>query len=310
MPQGRLGWIVAAAVAATAPRAHADSSSRNKDAVLAETLFREGRALLESGQTSKACVKLTESYRLDARTGTLMNAAACHEMEGKLATAWAEFLEAARLARARGGAEGAKLEETAKARAAQLEPRMHRVLLVIADPASDLSIRLDERDLPAAAWSTRMPVDDGAHVLEARRPDHASYQYRFDTRGPGESTVKIPSLVPTPDEAKPPLAPSGEASSPLSRPVFWGAAAVAVIAAGVGTIYGVQAIDAKNERDGDCNAAGCSASGIAKQNDAFGAATASTVFFTVGSVAAIVAIVALAWPSSGVRTAQLSGLAF
>src|SRR5258708_3181546 len=69
------------------------------EGALAEMLYRQGRALIGEGKVSEACPKFAESYRLDAATGTLLNLALCHEIEGKLATAWLEFSRAVALAR-------------------------------------------------------------------------------------------------------------------------------------------------------------------------------------------------------------------
>lgn len=65
------------------------------DKATADALFRAGKELLESGKVAEACAKLAESQRIDPRLGTLLNVAACHEQEGRTATAWSEFNEAA-----------------------------------------------------------------------------------------------------------------------------------------------------------------------------------------------------------------------
>ena len=65
----------------------------------AQALFREGRQLMASGNTAEACDRFAQSYALEAASGTLLNLALCHEKLGKVATAWAEYREAAALAR-------------------------------------------------------------------------------------------------------------------------------------------------------------------------------------------------------------------
>jgi hypothetical protein len=283
------------------------------DAVVAETLFREGRALLEAGEASKACGKLADSYRLDPRLGTLMNLAACHEMEGRIATAWAEFLEASRKARARTTPESAKLEETARARAAQLEPRLHTVKLTIELPASDLAIALDSKEVPPAAWTTPFPVDPGRHSLEAQRPGHIPRTIDFEVPAePGRSTVRVPTLVrgsaatePTTTTTSP--GPARAESSRLRSPVFWSAAAVSLTSTSLGVFFGLRAMSEKDARDAQCIPAGCSAEGLARQSDAFDAARTSTAFVVVGGIAAAVAIAFLLWPTS-TRPLARSGL--
>src|SRR5437762_8395146 len=87
--------IAAALVGLPASRTRAGSPA-------AEALFEEGRQLLEGGHVDEACLKLKESYAQEAASGTLLNLALCHQIQGKMATAWAEFGATARLSRVQG----------------------------------------------------------------------------------------------------------------------------------------------------------------------------------------------------------------
>src|SRR5262245_53976641 len=85
----------------------------------AERLFQEGRALLLEGRFAEACAKLEESQLAEARVGTLLNLAACHERLGLVATAHREYASALTAANQEGLDTRAKL---AQERIDQLAP--------------------------------------------------------------------------------------------------------------------------------------------------------------------------------------------
>ena len=90
----------AAAAAALALTLTSDASAQERDPAAAQALFDQGQALVNAGKPEEACPKLAESYRLDPGIGTQFHLAACHELEGRIASAWAEFLEVASVDRA------------------------------------------------------------------------------------------------------------------------------------------------------------------------------------------------------------------
>src|SRR5436305_1114019 len=110
-----LSIMLTAHTAAAQPKAAGDGN------VAAESLFREGKRLMKDHQIAAACEKFEASERLDESVGTLLNLADCREKAGQLATAWADFLKAASVARASG--DGSR-ESEAKVRAKALEPRL------------------------------------------------------------------------------------------------------------------------------------------------------------------------------------------
>jgi len=181
------------------------------DMAAAEVLFREGRRLLDSGQLAAACAKFAESQRLDPSSGTLLNLADCHEREGKVATAWAEFLSASRLARTQ--AEDARAAE-AKRRADELEPRLSYLSVTVAEPSSGMVIYRDDIELDAAALASRLPVDPGEHVIRATAPGCQEWSRPLSVgMEPGHQTVTIPPL-----EKEAPPAPEPPAAPPAAAP--------------------------------------------------------------------------------------------
>src|SRR4051794_24053991 len=94
------------------------------DPATAEALFRQGRQLMSEGKTSDACEKFAASQRMDASSGTLLYLADCDAKSGKTASAWAEFLSAARMARNQGDV--GRADEATK-RARELEPKLSHI---------------------------------------------------------------------------------------------------------------------------------------------------------------------------------------
>lgn len=180
-----------------APRGASAASPQDKAA--AETLFREGRALLEAGRFGEACPKLAESYRLDPTTGGLMNLARCHEGEGKTASAWAEYRAVVERAKKEGFPERVAVAERL---AAALEPTLAKLELRPPPEAPPgLVVTRDGSELRRAALGVEIAVDPGSHFIEARAPGHTPWSQRVRVEPRGRVRVAIPTLsvlAPTP----------------------------------------------------------------------------------------------------------------
>src|SRR6185295_18263494 len=107
-----------------------------------EALYREGQRLFKEGKTHEACAKFAESQRADPATSTLMNLATCHDKEGKTASAWAEFNEAASRAATGGHPD---IEKVARDQAAVLEKKLRTVVIDLRGgaPPAGLEVKLD-----------------------------------------------------------------------------------------------------------------------------------------------------------------------
>jgi hypothetical protein len=103
-----------------------------QDTAGATALYKEGLSLMEQKRYAEACPKLVESQRLDAGGGTLVAIALCHEAEGKLATAWADWDEAMSQAKRDHRADR---EKAAKQHIAALEPRLAKTSSLAPRPA-------------------------------------------------------------------------------------------------------------------------------------------------------------------------------
>src|SRR5437868_3103320 len=120
----------------------------------AEALFQEGRQLLEEGHVDEACLRLAESYWQEPASGTLLNLARCHQAQGKIATAWAEYAAAARLSRAQGREDRARAAEE---RASALEPKLSRLKLRMSEPPAGLKVLTDTDALGEGGLGVAIP---------------------------------------------------------------------------------------------------------------------------------------------------------
>jgi hypothetical protein len=179
---------------ALAQSLEARGQSSGADVALSEVLYRQGRKLMTEGKVAEACPKFAESYRLDAATGTLLNLAACHEAEQRLATAWLEYLQGLILARRDRRDDRVRFAE---ARLAAIEPRLSR-LTVVVSPGIDvrsLEIRIDEALVGVAGIGIPTPVDRGEHTVTAQAPGRPSWSQRVAIQeDPTNVTVTIPPL--------------------------------------------------------------------------------------------------------------------
>jgi hypothetical protein len=285
--------LFAVSVAGTA---HADPSATDKST--ATQLFKEGRALLDSGRVSAACRKLEESQRLDPGGGTLLNLALCHEQEGRTASAWVEFTEALGIAKRD---DRPQRVEFARAHIAQLEPSLSRIVIEVPPAADvpDLEIRRDDSVVGRAAWGSPVPVDPGDHVIEASAPGKIAWKESVVIGARGDSkSVTIPALdevpapgrtvtlhpAPTTAETVPsaPAPDDGKGSGSLAP--AWISLGIGVAAAGVGTYFALHALSLKDDADRACPGDMCTAQGASQNDDAIKSANFATASFIVSAV--------------------------
>src|SRR6187402_2533014 len=141
--------LLASALFSAEGRALADE----RDPAAAQALFDEARKLSSAGRYPEACAKLAESNRLDPGIGTQFHLADCQEKNGKIASAWATFLEVASQARASAQSDR---EKAALKRAAQLESKLPRLRIEVpeANRVNGLEIHRDGVLVGSAQWGT------------------------------------------------------------------------------------------------------------------------------------------------------------
>lgn len=165
----------------------------------AQLLFEQGRDLLRAGNAAEACPKLAESQRLDPANGTLLALAMCHEAEGKLATAWAEYTGVAGLAKRDGQFER---EAWAKERAEALRPRLSMLELQVSDTVRqlpNLRVYRDGAQVHSGGWNVPIPVNGGEYRITAIAEGYRPWESVVVVATEGDVKVQaVPPLVPEP----------------------------------------------------------------------------------------------------------------
>jgi hypothetical protein len=262
---------------------------------LAEGLFQDGRTLMDAGKVREACAKFAESQRIDPSVGTLLNLAVCHQKDGKTASAWAEFKEAAALSASIGQHERA---EFAERRAAEVEAKLSRLRLEVPQAAPGMVITLNGKELRAAAAAgSGIPVDPGEAAIEAEAPGKRRWSQRV-VIGPGPSTtaVTIPPLAddatpadraraapPSSPPRRPPPSPPPEGGGAPVRALGFIAGGGGIAGIGVGSVFGALTLaKAADVEEGCDDGDGCSPADVDTNEEARTTATVSTVAFGAG----------------------------
>jgi hypothetical protein len=287
--------LVGAAMSFAAGAASGEPSAADRAA--AESLFQDGRRLLEAGDVATACVKFAESQRLAPALGSLLNLAACHEREGKIASAWIEFSEAATLSERAGESERAAF---ATERANALARELATVTVTVRGTEPGRVVTLDEREVRAATFGTAIPIDPGEHVVKASAPGKAPFVRTFSVaRGRSATSIEVPELsAAAPPISKPATtAAAGATATPSAanaepaQPELWPllvTGGVGVAGMAVGTVFGLKTFAEKETVDRECPPSEhpyCSSEGLAANERAHDAALISTIGFGVGAVA-------------------------
>lgn len=250
-------------------------------AAQAEALFQEGRQLMADGKYDEACPKLRASMDLDPGYGTLFNLAECHTKQGKTATAWAAYKEAAGMAQKMDQPDRV---EKANRYAAELEPALLRITIVVTNEVPGLEVKRNGVTVPRATWGTSLPVDPGKHIVEATAPGRNPWKAEVETVGTGGTvTVQVPLLVD--GKAGPAVVPEEDPHAPR-RYVGLAIGGLGIAALATGAVLGGLASSKWTDaKENHCRTPKlCDAEGVALASDALTFANASTGLFIGGAI--------------------------
>lgn len=275
------------------PRAAAESPEL--DRVVAQRLFDEGRQLMDSGDTARACEKFQESQRLEPSGGAAFNLAVCREQEGKVATAWTWFKAALTAARRDGREDRVTAsEEHIKA----LEAKLPQLTVEVREPAADQQIKVGETALGSSLWGAVFPIDPGTYELTASAPGKQPWQSTLTIELGQSKTVIVPRLTASAEPTEAPAPAAAEAqqdagthkeSGSDNRVAGWITAGAGVAAIGVGAAFGVIALDQQSQSDALCPTDNtCTPEGVQLSKDANTSAWVANISIGAGLVAVAV----------------------
>jgi hypothetical protein len=250
----------------------------------ADALFRQGRQLFDDKRYDEACPKLAESFRIDPATGSLLALAACHEAQGKTASAWSEYNEVVSRARREGRADRA---DAAQQRGATLEPRLSKLTVALGPGVPSIPGLVVKRDgflLGAGSFGAALPVDPGEHTVEASAPNRQIWSTHATLASDGAAeVVTVPLLGEVPTWAAT-EGDSRRAAGPPLRPIGIAVGAAGVVALGISGYFALHAASKNSDSRSDCTGDVCGPDGKQARLDAIAAANASTVAFVIGGV--------------------------
>jgi hypothetical protein len=281
------------------------SKARADDRAIAEQAFQEGRELMAAGKVAQACPKFAAAAQLSQTAGVRLNLAECYAKLGKTASAWAKADEARAIAERAGDSAAAAL---ARDQMAALEPNLSYLTITVSMNAASKGMQV-ALDGEKSAWGMAYPVDPGEHEVSATAPGRKSWSTKTTvTSTGGRTSVSVPTLeaedmvgAPAPLAASQPsrsqrdvaTSSSGWSRSTAHTLAFVSGGA-AIVALGIGTGFGVDAISKKSQYqqhqvNGRCIDEQC----VTLSTEAVSAAAGSTVSFVIGGV--LVAAGAVLW---------------
>jgi len=270
-------FTAGALLAGSSVRADGAGTDRATAQATDQALFDRAKELMAEGRANQACPMLEESQRLDPAGGTLINLAHCYEQQGRSATAWSTFLEAAAAARVAGHLER---ERAARARATVLAPRLPRIVIdVAAKDTPGLEITRDGSLVGKAQWGVPIPLDKGEHRVSASAPGRRPWEKALFVKDtPATELVSVPELEQQ--------AASDTSSDRLGTQRTWAVIAGSVGTAGIatGTVFAFLSKSRSDDANPYCQGSACrDQRGVELKADAIAYGNVATIAYIAGA---------------------------
>ncbi|MBL9021096.1 MAG: hypothetical protein JNL21_02800 [Myxococcales bacterium] len=280
------------------------------DAAVADQLFKQAKELMKEGKISEACERFRESYETDPALGALLNLADCLERDGRVASAYGRWGEAAELA-------GRKQDERvtfARERRDALKGKLSFLTVQVSGSSDGLSVYRGNTKLTPGAFGIALPTDPGEAVVQVVRGDAVLWERKVVLKESESATVLVDlgeiARVNPPPVKKRVDQKEGRGDQAGAEESFWNPqriAGLAVMGAGVagaavGFTFGGLAMGKSGDIDDGCTAGDtryCTQAGTDAVEEAKTFADASTyTLIASGIVAAVGLTVFVTAPSS------------
>jgi len=254
----------------------------------AETLFREGRELVEKQELAAACDRFEKSQSLDPQIGTLLYVATCHEQLGQMATAWVEFTDA--LSQAERAHKNDRIEQ-ARQGVQRTEAALSKLTISLKEPAPGVRVLVNDREV--ATLDAALPYNPGPVTIRVEAP---GFEPRTETvqiqKGPSLATVVIPPLEKRRERRPPP--DEGKRDHTVAYAV--GGAGLGLVA--LGLAFGGAAWATRDAADEHCEGAVCTEEGLSGHDRANAFAWTSNITIGIGLAAvATGTVLFFVWPA-------------
>ncbi|HYP76466.1 MAG TPA: hypothetical protein VER12_10940 [Polyangiaceae bacterium] len=311
--------------------AHAEEDSATEIAA-ARTLAVDGLKLAQAGKCDEAIPKLERSEKLHHSAIVLSRLGECQVSQGKLVEGTEMLRKVLREPLPANPTPAAsKAYERAQTVLDAAKPRIAGLTVsVTAPPGAELRLTVDGVVVANTLVDSELPADPGDHLVEASAPGCLKATARVSLASADKKTVTLkleadpnaPATAPlnSGPEAKPVLAaqaaPAVAASAPSAPPqaprkapsrapayVSWG---VGLVGVGVGTAFGIMAMNAKHDLDGTCQSNSCPPSSSGDVDSAKQKGNISTIGFAVGGAGLVLGTILYFSIGSGSSEAHAS----
>ncbi len=280
----------------------AEGQTVRDDAGRAEELFRSGAEKFDAARYEAACGDFAESFRLEAKLGTLLNLALCHEVVGKFSNAWKEFHHASAWA-ARNNQRDR--HDFALQHVVALERRLNRVAFRV--PSGTAVAAYVDGELVQEA-GLPLYLDPGEH--EARfvaREGQSTFRFKVSAAHT-EQAIAVPPFEARDDETQSRVKLVVDDPDRARRMLGWAGFGVATGGAVLGFTIGALAVSERDAIGAHCSGERCDAVGAAHYREAQSRANVATVALGLSVAVAAGAAVLVLTSRGPIRRAQLQAL--